>query len=72
MWTSFSGENAGWNGNMPDLKTMYEEYYIPQNLEYSKRGIILTGLGNYSGMETKDAAGHQKQIDWARSLIDRY
>ena len=72
VWTSFSGENAGWNGNMPDLETMYEEYYIPQNLEYSKRGIILTGLGGYSGMETEDAAGHQNQIDWAKDLIDRY
>ena len=72
VWTSYSLESTGWQGNRPDIETVFEDYYIPQNLEYSKKGIILAGMGSYQGSETGDASLHQRQIDWVRQLIEKY
>jgi len=72
VWSSYAIESVGWRGNMPDIKTVFTDYYIPQNLKYSKKGIILTGLGSYQGSESIGASEHQKQIDWVRQLIDSY
>ncbi|MBT7122825.1 MAG: hypothetical protein HN948_07430, partial [Clostridia bacterium] len=49
VWSSYSIESVGWRGNMPPIETVFKDYYIPQNLEHGKRGIILAGMGSYQG-----------------------
>ena len=56
---------------MKDHKTMYKDYYIPQNLEYSRKGIFLAGFGSYYGTAKKTANEQQADVEWIRGVIDR-
>lgn len=72
VWTGPSHNETGWHGEMPPYEEMIESFYIPQNMAWGGRGVIMTGYGGSQG--NPDITPAQQQIKMAkfRAIIDRY
>jgi uroporphyrinogen-III decarboxylase len=51
IWTGVTDADAGFKGNKPEPRELYRDYLLPKNLNYSKTGIIISGLGDYVGTD---------------------
>lgn len=72
IWTGPSHNETGWHGEMPPYDEMIENFYIPQNMAWGGRGVIMTGFGGYQGNPDITAAQQQLKMAKFRAIIDRY
>ena len=56
----------------PPYDEMIENFYIPQNMAWGGRGVIMTGFGGYQGNPDITAAQQQLKMAKFRAIIDRY
>lgn len=51
IWTGPTGNEVGFGGNKPGDIELYRDYVIPGNMGGDKKGLIITGLGDYPGKD---------------------
>lgn len=72
IWTGPSLSETGWNGDMPAIEKVFEDYYVKENMICGGKGVILSGYGSYYGSKGVVARQQNERIAFIRSLIKRY
>ena len=71
IWTAVSLPEVGFDGNRPPLEELYENYYVPGNIQGDNKGIILSGFGAYYGTPDITPEEQNKRYDWIVGLTKR-
>ncbi|MDD3840555.1 MAG: uroporphyrinogen decarboxylase family protein [Clostridia bacterium] len=72
VWTGFTEPEIGFNGNRPPLPELFEDFYVPNNIDGDEKGIILTGFGSYTGTENISPEEQNDRYDWIVKLTKKF